>query len=120
MRLLAELLVLPDDLAAPQWVAHAGLDPRPYESGTSVHRPRRISKVGNRHLRAALYMPALVAIQHEPNVKAFYNKLVTAGKKPMQAVVAVMRKLLHAIWGMLKHDQDFDGNKFFKIAENNA
>jgi transposase len=116
MRLLAELLVLPDDLAAPQWVAHAGLDPRPYESGTSVHRPRRISKVGNRHLRAALYMPALVAIQHEPNVNAFYNKLVAAGKKPMQAVVAVMRKLLHAIWGMLKHDQDFDGNKFFKLA----
>jgi len=120
MRLLAELLVLPDDLAAPQWVAHAGLDPRPYESGTSVHRPRRISKVGNRHLRAALYMPALVAIQHEPNVKAFYNKLVTAGKKPMQAVVAVMRKLLHAIWGMLKHDQDFDGEKFLKIAKENA
>ena len=120
MRLLGELLVLPDDLAAPQWVAHAGLDPRPYESGTSVHRPRRISKVGNRHLRAALYMPALVAIQHEPNVKAFYNKLVTAGKQPMQAVVAVMRKLLHAIWGMLKHDQDFDGNKFFKIANENA
>jgi len=120
MRLLAELLVLPDDLAAPQWVAHAGLDPRPYESGTSVHRPRRISKVGNRHLRAALYMPALVAIQHEPNVKAFYNKLVSRGKKPMQAVVAVMRKLLHAIWGMLKHDQDFDGEKFFKIATKNA
>jgi transposase len=101
-------------------VAHAGLDPRPYESGTSVHRPRRISKVGNRHLRAALYTPALVAIQHQPNVKAFYDKLIAAGKKPMQAVVAVMRKLLHAIWGMLKHDQDFDGNKFFKIAENNA
>ena len=117
MRLLAELLVLPDDLAAPQWVAHAGLDPRPYESGTSVHRPRRITKVGNRHLRAALYMPALVAIQHEPNVKAFYNKLVSRGKKPMQAVVAVMRKLLHAIWGMLKHNQDFDGNKFFKLTE---
>ena len=117
MRILAEVLVLPDDLAAPQWVAHAGLDPRPYESGTSVHRPRRISKVGNRHLRAALYMPALVAIQHDPNVKAFYDKLVTKGKKPMQAVVAVMRKLLHAIWGMLKHDQDFDGNKFFKLTE---
>jgi transposase len=120
MRILAELLVLPDDLAAPQWVAHAGLDPRPYESGTSIHPPRRISKVGNRHLRAALYMPALVAIQHEPNVKAFYNKLVTAGKKPMQAVVAVMRKLLHAIWGMLKHDEDFDGNKFFRLTEKNA
>ena len=120
MRLLAELLVLPGDLGAPQWVAHAGLDPRPYESGTSIHRPRRISKVGNRHLRAALYMPALVAIQHEPNVKAFYRKLIAAGKRPMQAVVAVMRKLLHAIWGMLKHDQNFDGNKFFKLAEMTA
>jgi transposase len=120
MRLLGELLVLPDDLAAPQWVAHAGLDPRPYDSGTSVHRPRRISKVGNRYLRAALYMPAVVAIQHDPNIKAFYNKLIAAGKKPMQAVVAVMRKLLHAIWGMLKHDQDFDGEKFFKIAKENA
>jgi transposase len=117
MRLLAELLVLPYDLSAPQWVAHAGLDPRPYESGTSVHRPRRISKVGNRRLRAALYRPALVAIQHDPNVKAFYDKLVSAGKKPMQAAVAVMRKLLHAIWGMLMHDQDFDGNKFFRLPE---
>ena len=65
-------------------------------------------------------MPALVAIQHEPNVKAFYNKLIAAGKKPTQAVVAVMRKLLHAIWGMLKHDQDFDGNKFFRLAEKTA
>jgi len=120
MRLLAELLVLPNDLTAAQWVAHAGLDPRPYQSGTSIDRPRRITKVGNRHLRAALYMPAWVAIQHEPKVKAFYNKLVVAGKKPMQAVVAVMRKLLHAIWGMLKHDQNFDGNKFFKLADKTA
>ncbi len=120
MRILAEVLVLPDDLAAPQWVAHAGLDPRPYESGTSVHRPRRISKVGNRHLRAALYMPALTAIRHEPHVKAFYDKLVAAGKKPLQAIVAVMRKLLHAIWGMLKHDQDFDGNKFFRLTAKTA
>ncbi|HEY2819024.1 MAG TPA: transposase [Casimicrobiaceae bacterium] len=117
---LAEILVLPDDLAAPQWVAHAGLDPRPYESGTSVHRPRRISKVRNRHLRAALYMPALMAIQHKPHVKAFYNKLIPAGKKPMQAIVALMRKLLHAIWVMRKHDQDFDGNKFFKLAKKTA
>ncbi len=88
-----------------------------HESGTSVHRPRRISKVGNRHLRAALYMPALVAIRHDPNIRAFYDKLVAAGKKPLQAIVAAMRKLLDAIWGMLKHNEDFDGNKFFKLRE---
>lgn len=116
MRLLAELLVLPEDMTAPQWVAHAGLDPRPYESGTSVNKPRRITKVGNRYLRAALYMPALVAIQREPHVSAFHDKLIARGKKPMQVVVAVMRKLLHAIWGMLKHNQNFDATKFYKLA----
>lgn len=115
MRILAELMILPSDMKAAQWVAHAGLDPRPYESGTSIAKPRRISKAGNKYLRAALFMPALVAIKLEPHVKAFYEKLVAAGKKPIQAVVAVMRKLLHAIWGMIIHDQDFIGDKFYVI-----
>jgi len=115
LQLMAELLVLPDDLQPEQWVAQAGLDPRPRESGTSVHKPRFISKAGNKYLRAALYMPALVALQHQPNVKAFYEKLVRAGKKKMQAVVAVMRKLLRCLWGMLKYNQDFEGNKFYQL-----
>lgn len=115
LQLMAELLVLPEDLQPEQWVAQAGLDPRPRESGTSVHKPRFISKAGNKYLRAALYMPALVARQHQPQVKAFYEKLIRAGKKPMQAVVAVMRKLLRAIWGILKYNQDFDGNKFYQL-----
>ncbi len=111
--LLAELSVLPADMSARQWVAHAGLDPKHSESGTSVRGQVRISKVGNRHLRAALFLPAMVASQHEPRVRAFYEKLLAKGKKPMQALVAVMRKLLHAIHGMFLHDADFDGTKFF-------
>jgi len=115
IRLLAELAVLPDDMAARQWVAHAGLDPRHFESGTSVKKPTRISKTGNNYLRAALYLPALVAIQHEPHVKAFYEQLLARAKKPMQAVVAVMRKLLHAIYGMFRHGRDFEGDKFYAL-----
>jgi transposase len=111
--LLAELSVLPADMSPRQWVAHAGIDPRHYESGTSVRGAVRISKVGNRHLRAALFLPAMVASQHEPRVRAYYEKLLAKGKKPMQALVAVMRKLLHAIHGMFQHDADFDGTKFF-------
>ncbi len=60
-------------------------------------------------------MPAIVSVQHEPNVKAFYEKLLSRGKTKMQANVAVMRKLLHAIYGMLKHDRDFEGEKFYAI-----
>ena len=111
--LLAELSVLPADMTARQWVAHSGLDPKHSESGTSVKAVVRISKVGNRHLRAALFLPAMVASQYEPRVRAFYQMLLARGKKPMQALVAVMRKLLHAIHGMFQHDADFDGTKFF-------
>ncbi len=111
--ILAELAVLPDNMTVRQWVAHAGIDPRCVESGTSVRGQVRISKVGNRHLRAALFLPAMVASQHEPQIKAFYQKLIANGKKPMQALVAVMRKLLHAIHGMFQHDENFIGEKFY-------
>ncbi len=115
IQLLAELGSLPRDMTTRQWVAHAGLDPRQHQSGTSVHKPARISKTGNAHLRRALFLPAMVASRWEPNVKAFYEKLIAKGKTKMQALVAVMRKLLHAIHGMLEHDQDFVGEKFFAI-----
>jgi transposase len=116
VQLLPELLVLPDDMTVRQWVAHAGLDPRACQSGTSVDKPARISKVGNAHIRRALFMPALVAVQHEPHVKAFFDRLVARGKKPIQAYVAVMRKLLHAIYGMFATQTTFVGDKFSAAA----
>lgn len=115
IQLLAELAVLPADMDVRQWVAHAGMDPRQIQSGTSINRPARISRRGNAHLRRALFLPALVAAQHEPHVQAFYDKLLARGKTKMQANVAVMRKLLHSIHGMLKHDRDFEGEKFYAL-----
>lgn len=117
VQILPELLVLPAGMTARQWVAHAGLDPREYTSGTSVNRPARISKVGNKNLRRALYMPALVAVQHEPAIKAYYQRMTARGKKPKQALIAVMRKLLHAIFGMFKSGKPFEGDRFSKMAE---
>jgi transposase len=110
---LAELALLSEDLDARQWVAYAGLDPRSYDSGSSVHKKVRISKAGNRHLRRALFMPALVAVRYEPHLRAFYERLVRGGKAKMQALVAVMRKLLHALYGMLKYRQPYDGVLLF-------
>jgi transposase len=110
---LAELTFLPAGMDVRQWVAYAGLDPREYTSGTSVHKKARISKAGNKHLRRALYMPALVAVQHEAHLRAFYEHLLARGKTKMQALVATMRKLLHALYGMFKHDQLFAGAKAY-------
>lgn len=113
LRILAELVTLPDDMSAKQWVAHAGLDPRKVQSGTSLDKPTRISKKGNRYLRAALYMSALSAIRHEPPIAEYSRRLVARGKKPMQANVAVMRKLLHAIHGMFRSGAAFDSSLCF-------
>lgn len=115
-RILAEPATLPADMTGPQWVAHAGLDPRPYESGSSTHKPRRISKNGNHYMRESLFFPALVGSRNDPHVKAYYDKLITRGKKPMQVIVAIMRKLLLAIWGMFKNNEPWDGSKFYKCA----
>lgn len=115
IKLLSELAALPDDMTPPQWVAHAGMDPRPLESGTSQRSPRRISKQGNVRIRAALYMPALVAAHHDEHVSAYYQHLLNQGKPKMVALTAVMRKLLHALWGMLHHQQEWDGNKFYRL-----
>ena len=117
VQILGEVAVLAPDLNVRQWVAHAGMDPRQYTSGQSVHRKTRISKAGNRHLRRALYMPALVAVRHDPHLRAFYQHLLARGKAKMQALVAVMRKLLHAIFGMFKHHQPYDGSKVYRIPE---
>jgi transposase len=115
LHLLAELMLLGPDLDVRQWVAYAGLDPRQYTSGSSVHKKARISKAGNKHLRCALYMPALVASQHDAHLGGFYQHLVARGKTKLQALVAVMRKLLHAIFGIFKHHQPYDGAKLFAL-----
>jgi transposase len=121
IQLLGELLVLPADMRAKQWVALAGLDPRHSTSGTSVNKKPRLSKAGNRHLRLALFMPALCATRNEPHVKAYYRHLIDGnGLKKIQAVCAVMRKLLHAIHGMLSQRQPFDGSRFYALAQTPA
>ena len=111
--ILSELSVLPAGMTDRQWVAHAGLDPRQFESGTSIKMPARISKRGNKYLRAALYLPARVACRFDPGVKSYATRLRTAGKKPLQIHVAVMRKLLHAIHAMFASGQEFDSRRFY-------
>lgn len=90
-----------------QLVAFVGLNPRLRESGTWKGYTR-ISKAGSPQLRAKLYLPAVVAGQHNPVIRAFYDSLIRRGKPTMVAVVAAMRKLLHVVWGVLRSGKPFD------------
>ncbi len=119
IQLLGELLILPKGLTHKQWVAYAGLNPRKCESGTSVKKKSRISKAGNRYLRSALYMPALSATRSDRHVKMYYEHLQRDnGLLKMQALSAVMRKLLHAIWGMFETNTVFDSTRFYNERTN--
>lgn len=93
---------------ARQAVAFAGLDPRHHQSGTSVRAKPRLSKVGHAFLRKALYMPAMVALNKTLWGRAFKDRLTASGKVPMVILGAMMRKLLHVAFGVLKSGQLFD------------
>ncbi len=93
---------------AKQLAAFVGLNPRHHQSGSSVQNRSHISKTGDTSLRKSLYMPAIVAKQHNPLLKALYDRLLASGKSKMLAICAVMRKLLHIIYGVLKSGIPFD------------
>ena len=71
---------------AKQVAAFAGLTPSIRQSGSSLQSNGSLSKAGNVRLRKALFMPALVAIRHNPTVKAFYERLLKKGKKKIKEV----------------------------------
>lgn len=97
-----------------QLTSYAGLDIREKLSGTSVKGKPRISKRGNRHLRKAMYMPALSAIRNEGRFKALFTRLVSRHGIKMKAAVAVQRKLLEMIYIIYKTNTAFDKNYHFR------
>lgn len=110
-RILAEIHVEDGiSLNAKAQVAHAGLAPKERQSGSSINGKTRICKTGNADLRTALYMPAMSAIQNNPILKEFYEKLISKGKPKMVALTAVMRKLLVQAIGVLRNNTPYDPN----------
>ncbi|HEY1251114.1 MAG TPA: IS110 family transposase [Thermoanaerobaculia bacterium] len=114
IRLLGELAYLPSDMDPRQCVAHAGLAPRHHRSGTSVEKKTRVSRQSNRYLRTALFMPAMTARRHDPHLRAFADHLIRAGKTPLQALVAVMRKLLVGLTACFRRHEPFRSEMLFR------
>ncbi len=94
----------------PQLIIDTGLNPRHRQSGSSVRGHTSISKIGCSSIRAALYMPAVVAKRTNPRLIAFAERLAARGLCQLEIIVAVMRKLLYFAYGVLKSGQPFDLN----------
>ena len=102
-----------------QLTSYAGLDVKEKESGTSVKGKPRISKRGNKHLRKAMYMPALAAIRHSERYKAIYTRIVARSGIKMKAGVAVQRKLLEMAYTIYKTRNWFETDYLQKQEKEN-
>ena len=91
-----------------QLVSYVGLDVIEKQSGTSVNRPRRLSKRGNRHIRKALYFPAFAAVRTNEKMKNHYANLISKHGVKMKAAVSIQRKLLVLIYTLWQKNEKFD------------
>jgi transposase len=106
--ILGELLQITRFPSARQLAAFAGLVPHVRRSGTSVRGRGALSKLGASRLRKALFFPALVAMRYNALLRTFAERLRAAGKPPMVIVAAVMRKLVHQIYGTLRSGRAYN------------
>jgi transposase len=88
--------------------SYVGVIPRLHESGKrkKTNNARRVP-LGNARLRRARWMPALTAIHHNAWLRAYYQRLRAAGKPAKVALVAVIRKLMAAVYSVAKHRRPF-------------
>lgn len=91
-----------------QLAAHTGMTPKLRHSG--AHRPtsQPISKIGNRYMRATMYMASLTAGRYEPHLRQVDLRLKARGKSPKQAKMAVARRLVEMLYSMEKHSRPYD------------
>lgn len=90
-------------LSRRQAAALAGLAPHPNQSGQNDRR--RHVQGGRREIKRLLFIAALVASRFNPELAAFYQRLLGAGKKPIVAITAIARKLITIINARLREHQ---------------
>lgn len=93
--------------SAAAFAAYVGVVPGLKQSGKRNGTRAAIASMGNARLRMALWMPVLGAIRRNAWLRAFYERLRADGKPAKLAIIAAMRKLLHAIYSVAKHRRPF-------------
>jgi transposase len=93
--------------SADAFAAYVGVVPGLKHSGKRTAGRAATAPLGNARLRMALWMPVLGAVRRNPWLRTFYERLRAAGKPPKLALIAAMRKLLHAVYSVAKNRKPF-------------
>lgn len=105
--LVAEIGDIENFKSAKALVAYAGIDPKVKQSGKGLKHNTRLTKRGSPYLRQALFQAAAVARQHDSELKAYYEKKRSEGKRYKEATVATSRKLLYRVYAVLKRQSPY-------------
>jgi len=94
------------------FIGYIGFFPKIYESG-ETRRDNIISKRGPNYIRRALYIAAVACLKHNPELKALYDRKISQGKKPKQALICVAKKLAHLCLSMLQSGESYNPSRVF-------
>ncbi len=101
---------------ARKFACQIGIAPFQQQSGTSLHRPARVSYFGDKNIKKMLYFSAMTAVRKYGGLRAYYTKKVEEGKPKMLVLNAVKNKLLHRIFAVVKSGEPYD--KFHEWQQN--
>lgn len=90
-----------------KFASYCGIAPFPYQSGTSIRSRNRVSQLANKKIKALIHMCAITAIQHNPEMKNYYNKRVDLGKSKMSTINIIRNKLIARIFAVINRQTPY-------------
>lgn len=93
-----------------QLACYCGVVPFEHTSGSSIFRKSRVHPMANRTLKKHLHMSALAAINHDPDIREYYQRKVEEGKNKMLIVNNVRNKLVHRVCAVIKRQEPYVKN----------
>jgi transposase len=92
---------------ARKFGCHCGLAPFAYSSGSSIRGKTRTSNLCNKALKGILFKGAWTAIQHDPQLKTYFNRKIKEGKNKFSVANAVAFKIVLRMFAVVKRDEPF-------------
>ena len=90
-----------------KFASYCGIAPFPYQSGTSIKGRTKVSHLANKKLKAIINMCAISAIQHNPEMKVYYQKRVLEGKSKMSTINIIRNKLIARVFAVVKRQTPY-------------
>ena len=103
--ILSEIRDISCFASADKLAAYAGLNPKVKQSGETKSSAAHMSKRGSPYLRRAIWMAGMIAVQHDPMFKAYYEKKAAEGLRYMNIIGHVSKKMTAVIFAVMRDNK---------------